>query len=124
MSFPFILQAASNDCGPTCLKMLADYYDLHYNPYLLEKKCRLTKNGISMLGIFNASKEIGFNCRGVKLVLDQLKEIVQQAPAILHCAGNHFIVLYKAPKPQKKGTFHVADPARGLIKFQEDEFKA
>jgi len=124
MRFPFILQSAANDCGLTCLKMIAAYYKPHYTGDFSKQQRRLTKKGISMLGIFNAAKKIGFNCQGVKMGIEELKDKVQRGPAILHCAENHFVVVYKAPIPQRNGMFYVADPARGLKKFKEKEFKA
>ena len=54
--------------------------------------------------------------------IEQLKDIVQDVPAILHWTENHFVVVYKTPKPQKHGKFFVADPAKGLITYKEAEF--
>ena len=41
-------------------------------------------------------------------------------PCILHWNQNHFVVLYKVKKGKK---FYVADPGKGLVKYNLEEFK-
>ena len=121
MKFPFNFQSANNDCGPTCLKMIADYYGRNYSINFLKRKCQVKMNGVSMLNIHKTAKAIGLYSRGVKLNIEKLKEIVQSSPILLHCNQNHFIIVYKTPKPGSKGQYYIADPAKGLIKMQEQE---
>src|SRR5437867_4018371 len=122
MKFPLNIQLGARDCGPACLKMVADYYGQHYALDFLREKCHITKVGVSMLGISEAAEAIGFHSIGAKMDIEQLKEIVQDAPAILHWNENHFVVVYKAPKPQKQGIFYVADPDKGFVTYTEAEF--
>ena len=122
MKFPLTYQSGNVDCGPACLKMIAAFYQRHYELDFLNKKCRVRKNGVSMHDIFRVGKAIGFHCTGVKMTIDHLKEIVARAPVILHFNQNHFVVVYKAPKPETNGVYHIADPANGLIKVNEIEF--
>jgi ATP-binding cassette subfamily B protein len=102
--------------------MVASYHGRSYDLDFLNKKCHITKVGTSMLKLSRAAKAIGFECRGVKMGIEQLKEIVQQIPVILHWNKNHFVVIYKAPKPMKQGLFYVADPAKGFVLYKETEF--
>ena len=122
MRFPFSFQSAFNDCGPTCLKMIATYYGRNYPLRFLENKFTLKPHGVSMLNIHKAAKAIGFYSRGVKLNIEKLKEIVKFSPVLLHCKQNHFTIVYKTPKPGKKGKYYIADPAEGLIKLNEKDF--
>ena len=122
MKFPLTLQRGRSDCGPTCLKMVADYYGQDYALEFLKKKCRVTKAGVSMLDISKVAETIGFESTGVKINIEQLKEIVQDIPVIFHYNEIHFVVIYKAPKPQKQGVFYLADPSRGLVTYKEAEF--
>ena len=41
-------------------------------------------------------------------------------PSILHWNQNHFVVLYKVKKEKK---FYIADPGKGLVVYNLDEFK-
>ncbi|WP_018616398.1 peptidase domain-containing ABC transporter [Segetibacter koreensis] len=122
MRFPFTTQLGARDCGPACLKMMAEYYGQEYSLDYIKKKCEVTKVGVSLLGLSKAAEAIGLHCIGMKMHLEQLKEAGQEAPIILHWNENHFVVVYKLPKPNKRGTFYVADPARGLVTFGEKEF--
>ena len=122
MKFPFTNQLGARDCGPACLKMMAAYYGQEYAIDFLRTKCHISKVGVSLLGISEAAEFIGLHSRGVKIDIEQLKEIVQQTPAILHWNDHHFVVVYKTPGPGKRGNFYVADPAAGLVIFKEAEF--
>ncbi|MEO6166224.1 MAG: peptidase domain-containing ABC transporter [Chitinophagales bacterium] len=122
MNFPFTHQLGVKDCGPACLKMIAGYYGRHYAIDFLRDKCHITKVGVSLFGISEAAEAIGFHSMGVRMSIEQLKEIVQDAPIILHWNESHFVVVYKSPRPGKKGKFLLADPAKGLLKYNEEEF--
>ena len=98
MKFPLTLQLGARDCGPACLKMVADYYGQHYAIDFLREKCHITKVGVSMLGISEAAEAIGFHSIGAKMDIEQLKDIVQDTPAILHWDEKHFVVIYKIKK--------------------------
>ena len=122
MKFPLTLQKGRSDCGPTCLKMIADYYGKDYTLDFLKKGFHVTKAGVSMLDISKVAETIGLESSGVKINIEQLQEIVQDIPVIFHYNENHFVVIYKAPKPQKKGMFYLADPSKGLMKYKTAEF--
>lgn len=105
------------DCGPTCLRMIAKYYGRNFKLQTLRRLCEINKEGVSLLGISDASEKIGFRSIGVKLNAEQLKEA--ELPCILHWRQNHFVVLYKI----KKHKYYLADPAAGLITLSEEDFK-
>lgn len=122
MKFPFSFQLGARDCGPACLKMVAEYYGQDYAIDFLRDKCHITKVGVSLLGISEAAEAIGFHSIGAKMGIEQLKEIVRDMPVILHWQENHFVVVYKAPKPGKTGRFFISDPDKGLVNYPENEF--
>ena len=45
-------------------------------------------------------------------------------PAILHWGQDHFVILYKIKKKQKKVTFYIADPALGHIEYTQEKFES
>ncbi len=72
-----------------------------------------------MLGISDAAEAIGMRSMGTKVSFEQLVADVPK-PCIVHWDQSHFVVLYGL----RKGKLLVADPAFGLVKYTEAEFKA
>ena len=93
-AFPNFRQMDLMDCGPTCLRMIAQFYGKTYSAQTLRQKTSINKEGVSMLGLAEAAEEIGLKTVGVKLTLDQLLSQTP-LPCILHWGQNHFVVLYK-----------------------------
>ena len=110
------------DCGASCLKMVAAYYGRRFDVSQIRQTCALSRNGISLLGISKAAEAIGFRTIGGYLPFDTLT-IGTPLPCILHWNQNHFVVVYKIRKHKKgKYTVYVADPARGLVTYNKEEF--
>jgi ATP-binding cassette subfamily B protein len=100
--------------------MIAQSYGRIFSIQTLRKKSFISREGVSMLGVSDAAESIGFRTLGVRLSFDQL---INEAPlpCIAHWKKNHFVVIYKI---KKNGSWiHAADPARGLCKYKESEFK-
>ncbi|KGE13339.1 peptidase domain-containing ABC transporter [Sphingobacterium deserti] len=114
--FPHYKQMDQMDCGATCLRMVFKYYGQLVSIHKIRKLCQTTKAGVNLLGISEAAEKLGFRTYGVRLSLEQLWEA--ELPCILHWNQNHFVVLYKI----KKGKYYVADPASGLLTYDEKEF--
>ncbi len=122
----FTPQHDQMDCGPACIKMIASNYGKIYPLDYLRQNAFISKEGVSLLGIIESSKEIGFETFSTKLSLQKLIENNKKLfPCILHWNQNHFVVLKKITKGilSNKYYFHIADPAHGLIKLSEETFK-
>jgi ATP-binding cassette, subfamily B, bacterial len=117
MSFPFVNQPDAMDCGPACLKMVAEFYKMSFSLESLRKKCYITREGVSFLGLSEAADTLGFRTLGVKIPFDMLNDNVPM-PCIVHWRQKHFVVVYKI----KNGKIWVADPAIGLVSYTLDEF--
>ena len=117
MSFPFVKQPDAMDCGPACLKMIAGFYKMSFSLELLRKKCYITREGVSFLGLSEAADSLGFRTIGVKIPFEMLNENVP-LPCIVHWRQKHFIVVYKI----KNDKIWVADPAVGLVNYNRGEF--
>jgi len=118
MSFPFVKQPDAMDCGPACLKMVAGFYKKNFSLDSLRKKCFITREGVSFLGLSEAADSLGFRTIGVKITFDLLDENVP-LPCIVHWRQKHFVVVYKI----KKNKIWIADPAVGLVKYSREEFE-
>ena len=121
--FTTYTQLDAMDCGPTCLRMIAKHYGRHYSLETLRQYSFITREGVSMLGISDAAEHIGFRTSGVMISFEQL---VKDAPlpCIVHWKQNHFVVVHNIKKDKKAGhRIYVADPALGLVTYDEVDFK-
>jgi len=118
MLFPFVKQYDAMDCGPACLKMIAGFYKKNFSLDYLRKKCYITKEGVSFLGLSEAADSVGFRTLGVKIPYEMLEKKVTM-PCIVHWRQRHFVVVYKIFKDK----VWIADPATGLITFSRGEFE-
>lgn len=116
--FPIDYQMDSQDCGPSCLKMIAKYYGKYYSLQYLRDKCGITKEGVSLLDLSTGGESIGLRTLSVKCGLADLVEKVP-LPAIVFWNENHYIVVYHATKRY----VYVADPTKGRIKYSHQEFE-
>ncbi|MBI3137134.1 MAG: peptidase domain-containing ABC transporter [Sphingobacteriales bacterium] len=116
-SFTYYKQLNGNDCGPTCIKMVAKYYHRTLTIENLRKRLNVTKEGVSLLNIAELAENIGFKTKGVCLTYDELVTQISH-PAILHWDQNHFVVT--TPKSNSK-TVQIADPAVGLVSYSKEE---
>ncbi|MCQ2238868.1 MAG: peptidase domain-containing ABC transporter [Bacteroidaceae bacterium] len=116
MYFPFVSQHDSMLCGIACLEMIFRYYGKSYSQNTLSRYCYATTEGVSLLGISQAAQSLGCRSAGVKMGIDDLYKL--QCPIILHWNQNHFVVFYGI---NTKGSFLVADPGKGKMKYSKDE---
>lgn len=121
----FVNQYDQMDCGPACLSMISKYYGKNVSIDYFRKISFSNKNGVSLDGIVNAANIVGFETYPVSASLKELLENKNDFPSILHWNKNHFVVLYKISKNlfTKRNIFHIADPAFGILKIDEEKFK-
>ena len=118
-SFPNILQYDSMQCGIACLQMVCRHYGRNYSSKQVSSLCSPTREGTSMLGLNDAAITLGFHTVSARAEVNELNDL--PLPCILHWNQNHFVVLYKVKKGRK---FYVADPGKGLVKYNLEEFKS
>lgn len=117
--FPHYTQLDAMDCGPSCLRIIAKHYGKNYSLQNLREKSRITREGVSLLGISDAAEAIGMRSIGVSITFEQLAEEAT-LPCIVHWGQNHFVVVYKISKKADK--IFISDPAEGLLKYSKKEF--
>jgi ATP-binding cassette subfamily B protein len=114
--FPHYTQPDFKDCGPTCLRIIAKYYNKVISIQQIRQLSETTREGSSLLGLSDAAEKIGFRTLGIKSAIEKLNEA--PLPCIIHCNKNHFAVLYKV----NKGLYYISDPAHGFLKYTKEEF--
>lgn len=121
----FTPQHDKMDCGPACLSMICSYYKKNYSLKFLRENSFITREGVSLLGISEASSKIGLESASVKFSTYQLYDKKSIFPCILHWNNNHFVILRKISKNifTNKYSFHISDPAHGLLKLNKIKFE-
>lgn len=127
--YPFHIQHDRMDCGPTCLRIVAETFGKSYSLDELRDMCYLSKEGVSLFNLAEAAEKIGFRTLMVQLEYDKLIENCP-LPCILHWNHEHFVVLHKKINKSNwfrhffskddQDKFLVADPAHGLVKVDRE----
>jgi ABC-type bacteriocin transporter len=110
------------DCGAACLASISAYYNLNMPIARIRQMASTDKKGTNVLGLIEASEQLGFSAKGVKGAFENLFEI--PTPTIAHVIVNktlqHYVVIYKVTD-----TFiEIMDPGDGQLReVSHDEFK-
>src|SRR5215211_5177907 len=92
--FPIYIQHDSNDCGPTCLRMISRYYGKSYTAGGILKGIVIKKQGLSLTDLGRAAERIGYRTVMAKLTLAQLTNQLP-LPLIAVFDSSHYVVVYK-----------------------------
>ncbi|CAM3882898.1 MULTISPECIES: cysteine peptidase family C39 domain-containing protein [Flavobacterium] len=116
--FPFYKQKTTQECGPTCLKMIFEYYGDKISLDSINKLSKLDSiEGTNLLNLSDTAETLGYRTLAIKIDFEKFKEA--PLPAMLHWNNNHFVVIYKI----ENDSISIADPAIGLYKLNINEFK-
>lgn len=118
MKFHSIIQKDSLQCGIACLQMICKFYGKEYSYSYVSKICIAATEGVSMLALEEAAVILNLKPTTGRLTVGELYYV--SSPCILHWNQNHFVVLYKVKKGKK---FYIADPGKGLVSYNIDDFK-
>lgn len=119
--FSFYPQHDAMDCGPACLRMISAWYGKNISLEKLREYTRVSRLGVSLLGISEAAEKTGLRSRGVVISYEELK--TAQLPCIVHWNQQHFVVVYQIKTRKGVDRVEVADPAAGKISYSADEFQ-
>lgn len=108
-------------CGAACLAMVCNFFNYRCTVDWIEEYCQATIDGVSMNDITQSAIRLGFNAVSARVTTDNLARLPYPLPAVLFWNRNHFVVLYKVSR--KGRCFHIADPAKGKIKYTREEFE-
>jgi ATP-binding cassette, subfamily B, bacterial CvaB/MchF/RaxB len=104
---PLILQHEAAECGLACLAMVAQHYGASLQMEDLRAQFDVSSRGTSLQDMGVWADKIGLNARCVELGADEISQL--KLPAVLHWAGNHWVVVTQA---SAKG-LQLHDPAMG-----------
>lgn len=115
------IQQDSKDCGPTCLRNLASYYGVEFPIQLIREYCNMSREGVTLRGLSDGAKKLGFETLTAKITTDQLENGIT-LPCILLLNSKHFVLVLKYLPFSRK--FIVLDPAVGKITYSETELRS
>ncbi len=112
-------QLDSMDCGPTCLRIITQYFGKKFSPEYLRLITFQSRTGVSFHDLISASEELKLETLAVEVDFDKL---IAEAPrpCILHWKKDHFVVLIPH---NRSGKITIADPEYGKLEYSQDEFK-
>lgn len=117
----FTPQKDQTDCGVGCLLSLIRYYGGNDTLENLRDKSGTSKQGTTLLGLYQAANSIGFDAEGCEADINALIE--HGDPVILHVIMDekyeHYVVCYY----YKNNQFSIGDPARGIIYWNKEELE-
>ena len=121
--YPFVRQRENKDCGVACLSMIIKYYGGYIGEDTLYEMTSTTRRGVSAYHLIEAAKMIGLKAEGIKVDIENLKEINFPCIAHLTLNGNmgHYVVIYNIDF--KKKELYIGDPARKRMKIKISDFK-
>jgi ATP-binding cassette subfamily B protein len=121
------LQLDQSDCGVACLLSLIKLYNGNHSLEKLRELSGTTKQGTTLLGLYQVANQVGFTAEGCEADIQAL--IDHKQPVILHVVIEnklqHYIVCYGLSPTLSKGkgdwVFLIGDPAKGIYTLSSDE---
>jgi ATP-binding cassette, subfamily C, bacteriocin exporter len=116
------LQLDQSDCGVACLLSIIKFYEGNHSLEKLRELSGTTKQGTTLLGLYQVANQLGFTSNGFESEIDDL--IAHKQPTIVHILTQnnleHYVVCYG--HDVQKG-FLIGDPAKGTYYLQENELE-
>lgn len=117
----FTQQHDQSDCGVACLLSLIQYYGGSNNLEKLRELSGTTKQGTTLLGLYQAANKLGFTAQGNEADIQAV--IDHKEPLILHVVIEerlqHYIVCYG----YEKNKFIIGDPAKCITTYTKEELE-
>ncbi|WP_159948209.1 peptidase domain-containing ABC transporter [Polaribacter septentrionalilitoris] len=117
----FKLQQDQSDCGVACLLSIIQYYDGTNSLENLRELSGTTKQGTTLLGLYQASNQLGFTAQGNEADIQAI--IDHKEPLILHVVIEerlqHYVICYA----YENNKFIIGDPAKGIIELTKEELE-
>ena len=115
-----IKQKESIDCAAACVASICSYYGKNYSLEKIRDEVNVGKKGVSIAGIVNACKKLGFISKGVRYE-GNVVPLLKNNPIIAHIQlgeQSHYVVVYE----MKSDKVTIADPAEGLVSVSAQAF--
>lgn len=117
----FVLQQDHSDCGIACLASICKFYGGASRFENLRDWSGTSKQGTTLLGLYQAAIQLNFNADAFEAELENLFEL--QEPVILHLnlenGLQHYVVYYGIENEK----IIIGDPAKGILFFSKEKLE-
>ena len=114
-----VTSAKPLDCGPTCLKMLLDYYGIDVPLEQLAEECGITVTGCTGADLMRVGRAHGLDMQCFSM--DAAELVRQDRPGIVYWRYSHFVVFAGR---DTDGRVAICNPDRGRYRMTEGTFAA
>lgn len=115
----FVHQKDQSDCGVACLAGVVLFFGGEVKPEQLREMSGTTRQGTTLLGLYQAANQIGLKAEAYEADLKNLRKL--EEPCILHIIKNsklqHYVICYG----YDNGNYLISDPAEGVTYIPEHE---
>ena len=115
----FVLQHDQSDCGVACLLSIVNYYGGTNSLEKLRELSGTSKQGTTLLGLYQSANTIGFEAAGCEADLEDL--IACKQPLILHVVIDERLQHYLVYYGYENGKFIIGDPGKGIVRYSKQE---
>jgi ATP-binding cassette, subfamily C, bacteriocin exporter len=117
----FTQQLDQSDCGVACLLSLIQFYGGSNNLEKLRELSGTTKQGTTLLGLYQAANKLGFTALGNEADIQAVVD--HKEPLILHVVIEerlqHYVVCYG----YENNKFIIGDPAKGITTYTKEQLE-
>jgi ATP-binding cassette subfamily B protein len=117
----FKLQQDQSDCGVACLLSIIQFYEGTNSLEKLRELSGTTKQGTTLLGLYQASNQLGFTSQGNEADIQAV--IDHKEPLILHVVIEerlqHYVICYG----YENNKFIIGDPSKGIVELTKEELE-
>jgi CRP-like cAMP-binding protein len=115
-AYPWIGQQQASDCGLAALAMVARFHSLDVSVDSLRQRLVVGESGVNLRELQRTAVGLGLGCLPVRVSGEQLRQVA--LPAIAHCRGGHYVVLYE----YGVNGVVIGDPAAGIVRLSQELF--
>ena len=116
-----VLQHDQSDCGVACLLSLVRYYKGNSSLEKLRELSGTSKQGTTLLGLYQTANKIGFTAEGNEADIQAL--IAHKEPLILHVLIEEKLQHYITCYGYDNGKFIIGDPGKGVVNYSKEELE-
>ena len=115
----FSHQQDQSDCGVACLLSVLRFHGGYRSLESLRELSGTSKQGTTLLGLYQAAQNIGFKTTGYEADFEHLQKL--KAPSILHVILENRLQHYVVCYGYQNGKYTIGDPGKGILELSELE---